>query len=129
MSEEPSRSMHLLAQLEAQVEQLTKLEEEVNHWLAVAERQRQRADRIERQMYRTTPHFTAERDGLKQELDTAHRLLGQLVDLLRLMLETNSIPIDRQSLQGIIDTVTTLSKNNRLLDNANLDTTAFHDPV
>lgn len=130
MSEQPSRSLQLLAQLETQIEHLVMLEAEVKHWQAVAEHHRQKSDRLESRMYRITPQFTAERDGLNQERNAAHRVLAQLVDLLLPMLEEASLKqVDIDALRGATEAAIVLLKNRRFLDKTNLDKTVFNDPV
>lgn len=130
MSEPPSRSLQLLAQLETQIEHLATLETEVKHWQAVAERHRQKSNRLERQMYRITPQFMAERDGLNQERDAAHRVLAQLVDLLLPVLEEASLEqVDINALRGVVESAMALLKDPRFLDKTNLDKTAFNDPI
>jgi len=125
MSQQPSRSLQLLDQLEMQLEHLVSLEADVQHLQALAEHRRQQLVHLERQAYPAAMHFAAERDGLRQERDAAYRELAQLVDLLLPLRNETDLVWD--DLQSAVDSATQLLVDARFLDNANLDTSSLND--
>ncbi len=125
MNEQTSRSLQLLAQLEAHLERLVAREAEVAQWQTAAQHRQRQLNRLESRMHRTAMHFVVERDGLKQERDVAHAMLLQLVTVLRSLLNDDDPEWD--DLQIVIDAAIQLLKGTRFLDKMNLDTTASDD--
>lgn len=127
MNEQASRSLQLLAQLEAHLEHLVALEAKLTQWQVAAQHHRRQLNRLESRMYRTAMHFTVERDGLKQEWDTAYAILLQLVTVLRPLLDEDGPEWD--DLRTVTDAAKQLLKGARFLDKANLDTTSLDDSL
>ena len=126
MTQQPSRTLQLLAQLEAHLENLEAHQAEVTQWQIAAQRRQRQLNRLESQMYRTTMHFVVERDGLKQERDAAYAMILQLVTVLRPFLDEENL--DRDELRLVRDAAIQLLKRSRFLDTMNLDTTMTDDP-